>query len=251
MLRWANMPAKLPTPPATAAAAAPSAAVASVGKTAAGKKTFAKKAARRGTTKLAAPCTTCKASCVCGPDITKQLAEAVKRTKANFKTWTTAQKDASCLSLVNPFGSGYNNAAVSWDIEELHDDNWTLTYRPDCATKGCKPPCGQTVQVDDQCFYRGSPNYVIFGVMCKLCAKHKAATGGNSAVYSSGAMQALINLYKPTSKNRATSQAWAQAGYDDWPVAATPTGDRNSCKPTCTKPYRDGPFIIRFGPNYI
>lgn len=195
---------------------------------------------------------------VCGPDVTDQVKEAVEKTKSTFAGWSAAQREQACHSLNN-----LPAALFSWDIEELyaHNNAWVLRTRPTCATEGATPPCGTTVEVNDQCYYMGSVNYVIFGVMCKLCEGHFGAAGnaGRQSEYNRESMLNLIHHYKATlpalklqgpAKNLNTAKDWAAAGYDGWPAVMAPPGDRNHCKPECSIPYTGGPFTVRWGPLY-
>ncbi len=66
-------------------------------------------------------------------------------------------------------------------------------------------------------------------------------------------MSALIYAYKgpipfkrPASPNYGPSLAWAKAGYNGWPAAKAPPGDRPNCQPTCPKPYAGDPFTVNW-----
>ena len=209
---------------------------------------------------------------VCGPNITEQLSGAVYDVQIAFNTWNQAQREESCFALVSL--ALHSNA---WDIGELHNSDWIYDlYRPQCATEGANPPCGHSVQVNDQCYYAGSANYVIFGTMCKLCYGHFSYTfnkidpkdplsNGPLFIARMGldkfnrkAMLTLINDYKGTgsrgtdtpSGNFQLSIEWAAAGYDGWPNGGSPpSGDRSNCQPTCRTPNIVDPFSIQWYPN--
>jgi hypothetical protein len=88
-------------------------------------------------------------------------------------------------------------------------------------------------------------NYVIFGVMCKLCLNHFNAIGDRSAAsdFAEAEMLSLISKYKGSgftglgtpSGNFVPSKEWAVAGHRDWPKVASPKGDRSNCTPTCRR----------------
>src|SRR5262249_51824254 len=133
-------------------------------------------------------------------------------------------------------------------------------YRPECATEKQNPPCGSSVQVGSDCYYAGSVNYVIFGVMCDLCDKHFTALGSDDANdFKLGGMLDLVNKYKGTgytglstpSKNFVPSKEWATAGFNGWPAAASPAGDRNNCVPLCQKPYAGTVFTVNWIPKGV
>jgi hypothetical protein len=197
---------------------------------------------------------------ICGPDVTKQVEDVLGYTRALFGGWSRTDKGSACSALVEP-----PEAAFAWDILDLHKNAWILEYRcsppssscpvgttvppnPVCASWGGKPPCGSTVQVGKECYYAGSANYVIFGVMCKLC--HDAFGG---AEFSQSAMRGLVELYKLgglKGDNVGTAKAWATAGYQGWPGGGTPPkGDRSNCSPRCPTPYQGSAFQITWCPH--
>jgi hypothetical protein len=179
---------------------------------------------------------------VCGSDVTKQVKDAVAKTRGTFAGWTNDGKKSACSALTD-----WWKGAVAWDIIDLHENGWILNYRPDCATVGADPPCGSSIQVGDQCYYAGSVNYVIFGVMCRLCSDFYGAVNDASsqARYSENAMLWLIWNYKvglhplDPSPNYQTAKEWSSAGYNGWPQSAkAPPGDASNCKPACPTPFR-------------
>ena len=189
---------------------------------------------------------------ICGPDVTKQAANAVAKARSIFAGWTPAQRDESCEDL-----RGVTTGSYAWDIVELHNNAWILDYRPLCATQGATPPCGSTVQVSSECYYAGSPNYVIFGTMCQLCYDHFYAQGRAGATpgytgwmdFTESSMADLIDLYKSSSGNTAQSKSWAVAGRDGWPSGGTPPkGDRPGCAPQCSQPYQGPAFQVNWYP---
>jgi hypothetical protein len=204
--------------------------------------------------KVKEPCKDCKKEFVCGPDVTKQVKDAVHKTQKEFKSWTTSDKDDACRSLTS-----LSTGEVAWDITDLHANGWILNYRPKCATEGAHPGCGSTIQVGSDCYYAGAVNYVIFGVMCRLCYDFRNAEDEaiyeslppiamgdgvppNTAwPYSQGAMQVLISGHKlihPGSTDNEPVKAWAKAGWNGWPDSgAAPPGDYNHCKPICPEKY--------------
>ncbi|MXV52298.1 DUF4157 domain-containing protein [Pedobacter sp. HMF7647] len=184
---------------------------------------------------------------LCGPDVTSQVAGAVDKAKTMFLGWNADQQEEACDALVS-FGVG----DCSWDIVELHNNAWiNEQYRPPCATKGAKPTCGESVQIDTDCHHAGSSNYVIYGLMFKLC--HDKVSDD----YNRVAMKSFIDMYKGSgvsgvatpSSNFQASLAWAYAGYDGWPMSGSPAGDRNNCEPKCPTAYSGPPFNVHWYPN--
>lgn len=189
---------------------------------------------------------------LCGPDVTKQLTDACSLTKTTFAGWSGTQKASACHALTSLVTGGY-----AWDIVDLHNNAWILAYRPACATAGATPPCGSSIQVNKDCHYAGSANYVIYGIMCKLCSDHFTSIGSKDAAdFTEAEMLSWINKYKGTgftglstpSANFVESQKWASAGYHDWPTATEPAGDRSGCSPTCPTPYGGAAFRVNWVP---
>lgn len=185
---------------------------------------------------------------VCGPDVTHEVAAAVELTKSLFNGWNKSQQGNACDAL-----GDYGVAGCAWDIVQLHNRGWMKGFQPVCATPLPGDPdlvkcskCECSVQIDDDCHYAGSANYVIFGVMCKLCGMNISD------------MRTLIDIYKGTkwhgfgtpSPNFGASVAWANAGYHGWPSgSSSPRGDRGNCALMCPRPYSGSAFQIHWYPN--
>ncbi|MCX9088553.1 MAG: DUF4157 domain-containing protein [Candidatus Methanoperedens sp.] len=193
---------------------------------------------------------------ICGPDVASQVLAAIAKTRSTFGGWSNSDKRSACDALDSLITGG-----AAWDIVELHNQGWILGYRPSCATQGATPPCGSTVKIGSDCYYAGSPNYVIFGVMCQLCNSHFSSIGDTSAAnrFSQSKMEYWINFYKGTgpfggstpSGNFGPSQEWAIAGYNLWPASSTPIGDRNNCAPNCPTSYAGAAFTVHWIPHGV
>jgi hypothetical protein len=203
---------------------------------------------------------------VCGPDLTRQVADAVRFATTIFSGWTRSQKVDACDALISfegllrsKKGGGDRSefvAGCSWDIWELHNNDWiNKDFRPVCATVGAKPPCGESIQIDDDCHHAGAVNYVIFGVMFRLCSDN--VSDDFYFDFSKSNMRALVDIRKGSGvsglkapvANFKGSLAWAQAGYDGWPSVSSPSGDWNHCAPMCPLPYSGAPFDIHWHPH--
>ncbi|MEA3051430.1 MAG: hypothetical protein QOG72_333 [Sphingomonadales bacterium] len=189
----------------------------------------------------------------CGPNVTAEISAAVSRTRSTFAGWGAATREEHCDALDSLSTGGY-----AWDIVQLHNNDWIhLLYRPACATAGATPPCGSTVQVDSECSYAGSPNYVIFGTMCDLCHGHYVSTANSSGQsrFTQSKMLGLIAFYKgpgvfsSASGNYQESRLWASAGYLGWPSVASPAGDRPGCDPSCPTPHTAPSFQVAWWSN--
>jgi hypothetical protein len=185
--------------------------------------------------------------------VTRHVAEAVRLAKSIFGGWSHSQRVDGCDALISLAGllrsktSGGSRsdfvAGCSWDIYDLHNNKWISDdFQPTCATTGAKPGCGESVQIDDDCHHAGAVNYVIFGVMFRLCSDN--VSDDFYFDFSKSHMRALVDIRKGSGMsgiktpvpNFKGSLAWAIAGYDGWPSVESPPGDWNHCAPMCRCP---------------
>ncbi|HYJ84866.1 MAG TPA: DUF4157 domain-containing protein, partial [Pyrinomonadaceae bacterium] len=201
---------------------------------------------------------------VCGPNVTRQVAEAVRLAKSIFRGWNRSQKEDACDALVSYEGASGKVtsrkatvvAECSWDIYELHRNKWISDkFQPTCATTGRETKkCGESIQMDDDCHHAGAVNYVIFGTMFRLCSDEDLDMFFD---FTKSNMKTLIDMYKGSRmsgfgtpvENFEGSLAWAKVGYEGWPGVSSPAGDWNACAPMCPKPYSDQPFDIHWHPH--
>jgi outer membrane protein OmpA-like peptidoglycan-associated protein len=198
----------------------------------------------------------------CGPDVTSEVVEVIDKTTTEFESWDPDVRDRACkaisigwTSLVerDPDRGGTRVYLNAWDIVELHVQDWiSEEYSPPCAIGD---RCRNSVTVDGECFYAGSANYVIFGVMYRLCRNHFTISG--PVRFSEGAMKGLIRAYKgpvPILRSRPagnyqSSKEWAKSGYNGWrPGGSTPSGDRSECA-RCSEPYTGPAFTVYWYPR--
>jgi hypothetical protein len=207
----------------------------------------------------------------CGVDVTDSTKGAITDTRTEFGKLSDDQKHEACSAL-----SSLRTGDIAWDIIEMHaqpkKDVLNKLARPPCAPLGANPSCFSSVTVDGSCHFAGSANYVIFGVMCKLCSTFyqnklnsaswyevidKDTYRHGVAQFGKAGMLGLIDLYKkylpllkldPTAANIDAAKNWSIAGFDGWPNAvATPAPDRANCTLTC--PYKvSTPFSVSWYP---
>lgn len=212
---------------------------------------------RRSTSATTPTLGTTPTSFACGVDVTSNTRGAVRSAKTSFAGWSNDFKHRACESL-----HSFRTGSYAWDILELHSqvtsDTLNVGLRPACATSGATPACGSSVTVDGSCHFAGSANYVIYGVMCKLCFNHYRQMLSDSSWYelidrdtyqdgilqfSLSGMLGLIDLYKKyipllmlesPAGNIDAAKRWSIAGYNGWPTGATtPVADRGNCSLTC------------------
>lgn len=175
----------------------------------------------------------------CGPDITSALQAVVARTKAAFSGWSSAERAVACFSLAEtPIG------AFGWEINQLGPggrEQGAKNFQPDCAT------CGGSlsIQVGSGCHYAGSVNYVIYGVMMRLCHDHMTF---DRPFFTEQSMTEYITLWKTlrSAPNLTPSLGWAKAGYNGWPNARTPRAELPKCA-KCPKALTT-PLTVRWLP---
>ncbi len=182
----------------------------------------------------------------CGPDISAALDAALSRVKSEFAGWSAPKRATACANLVTLPG-----AAISWDISELGPggrERFANRHRPTCAT------CGFSVQVGRDCHYSGSVNYVVYGVMMRLCRDNYADESASESWFSPEEMLELIYIHKNQSGTQAAnfqaSNEWALTGYHTGTVRPTPPGDRKECDP-CPDQHTGPGLTVRWWPWVI
>jgi hypothetical protein len=208
----------------------------------------------------------------CGVEVTDLIKGAIKDAKAAFAGWGEDDQIEACQALAK-----LTTGDIAWDIIELHfqvKEDWlNKKFRPPCATSGANPACGSSVTVDGGCHFAGSANYVIFGVMCRLCSDFAAAAYKRTSWYhildldtlrqlklqfDESGMLSLIDLYKkwvPRLKgdsaagNIEAAKAWSKAGYNGWPTVASPAPDRSNCATDCPNKSDCASFTVSWYPK--
>ena len=231
--------------------------------------------------------------------MTKQITAAIKMTKHIFSDiWTPNDREEACDGDREKENGGrcMGHPGVASPGVDRRLPAWS------CATWTSYPRCGWfatdpdydkdkqiagTVTVDNSCHLAGSANYVIFGVMMKLChdeyddrVTQAQTCADNRAwwkrtpdldleelkamelVFTEGHMRTLIWAYKghiwfyrDASGNFEAGKRWASAGYNGWPTGeSTPEADRASCAVPCPLAYgsrgtRTGDFHVNWYPH--
>ncbi len=182
----------------------------------------------------------------CGPDITDELEATLDRVRRAFAGWSGPRRYAACLGIVT-----VPSAASAWDIEELGPagrESFVKKYQPDCGT------CGLSVQVGRDCHYAGSVNYVIYGLMMRLCHDDFVKDGSSIADwFSQQEMLELVYIHKnfntslTQGANFQASNEWALVGYRNGPLRPIPPGDRKECNnQLCGKKYSGRGFTVQW-----
>ena len=177
----------------------------------------------------------------CGPDITDTLEAALSRTKTTFADWSSTQRLVACHTLGQTAVG-----TLGWEINQLGPgprDRLVERYRPECSTCADQP----SVQVEGGCHYAGSVNYVVYGVMFRLCHDHFKPSPLRR-LFTEDAMTVSVYAWKKLrgAPNLEASLNWAKAGYNDWPARRTPPPELPKCA-DCPNEYK-GRMTVRWLP---
>ena len=145
-----------------------------------------------------------KAGCFCGPDVTPALKFTMLAVDEAWASLPANAQENVCSTLI---GAG----TMAWDITDL---------KTKFSGHKTRSECRQTVQVNGQCHYTGSVNYILFGRMVKHC--------GSSAF----AAKFWITVHKYSSGNYGKSKEWSDVGHSTSGsnIGVTPSGDRQTCR---------------------
>jgi hypothetical protein len=201
---------------------------------------------------------------VCGPDVTKPLADTLTKIENDFGTWKREDQRKACFRILNPIdferlkteglaAGDYNG----WDTYALFSSYANWLRRPPvcgpCATPTSKKPgadwrdkaheapdtCSNTVQVGGSCWLAGTVNYATFGMMVRLCGAKFSGDpdmGGEAGALEQA--KALIKGYKTfvSKEDPRRPIEWVEEVYRGGPKATVSTGgNRAGCSTTCTQ----------------
>ena len=185
---------------------------------------------------------------ICGPDITLVLKHFVNDLESTWHNTKTKIWDRDLGKNINPRRRacramapiapstwtslpGKNpKAGGAWDIQELREKKLNDVS----AVCPVSPKCKNTVTVDNKCHYVGSVNYLIYGVMFRLCRSLP-----QMITLGSWIMTKSIREYKASqgATNTQASVDWALTGFNGWPNTkgvSTPPAEpdaRGTCQP--------------------
>jgi hypothetical protein len=202
---------------------------------------------------------------VCGPDVTKPLADTLTKIESDFENvWKPAEQRSACFRILNPIdferlkkeglaAGDYNG----WDTYALFSSYANWLRRPPvcgpCATPTSKKPgadwrdkaheapdtCSNTVQVGSSCWLAGTVNYATLGMMVRLCGAKFSGDpemGGEAGALEQA--KALIKGYKTfvSKEDPRRPMEWVEEVYRGGPKATVSTGgNRAGCSTTCTQ----------------
>jgi outer membrane protein OmpA-like peptidoglycan-associated protein len=177
---------------------------------------------------------------ICGPKIDNALKRVLGEVAKAFLSWDVIDQVHNCDSLTSIV-----MVTNEWDIEQLHFE----AIKPNF--KGCGIPekgedekaCSQTVEVDGKCFLAGTVNYVLWGLICRLCNMRFGYP-------SHSTMENLVWLYNRVgADDPGPPGEWAEIGWKIFSGTAPPVGNRSSCQPKCPHEHTT-PFSWQWLPTH-
>jgi hypothetical protein len=155
------------------------------------------------------------ANCFCGPDITLQLRSTMRRLLTDFTRFSLYRQALACRALISA-----PTLAWAWDIVDLHNPEGLNRLFGHCPTE---PDCRDTVQVDGACFLASRVNYVMWGLMNRLCGWPLRETLARAALWKHFMYQ------KPLDRDTV---GWVAAGHQGWPDSGQtpPATERSKCQ---------------------
>ena len=194
------------------------------------------------------------ASDYCGPDITKPLINTLARITNAYNLWSPEQQAKNCAALnvdSQLSATGLSGGLGVWDIYDLRPDLGHPSIIADkLSTHGI---CRMTVAVDGKCYRHEEANYIMWGLITRLC--DKSLTWSNIKVRAY-----LLAYYIKNPEKRAfafpgeadNKIAWSEAGYNGWPkTSASPPATRPECAPSRFAPYDESDVFISYWNKFI
>ena len=147
----------------------------------------------------------------CGPDVTKALKDVLVKIRNFYEPLTPPQKYRSCcavFSFVTPDGLGINwDVTKAWDINQLH---WMAEKGRrkifDASAKEYREP-SRSVQISGKCYDSAAVNFVMWGLMGKLCNKEPDFLIGRVKTWKK-------NFYGTVPTYETID--WIKAGFNGW-----------------------------------
>lgn len=146
------------------------------------------------------------ADCLCGPDVTSQV-DAIRTEVSTFYSSLSGwKKFKACSYVLTP-----PMAIDAWDIDELR----YISYPPVTS----KNECERTVVYKGHCYYGGSVNYALWGMIRKECSKGSSVGMFTALTYAYAYKKFLahaISTPPEPLKTRLENQAigLSMTGYD-------------------------------------
>ncbi|MCP4157033.1 MAG: DUF4157 domain-containing protein [bacterium] len=217
---------------------------------------------------------------ICGPDVTNEVKRVWKEIQDAFESWGIQDRIKACFNLVFPvdiMSDSYLNEG-SFDTLGLcqRSAKWLREkpYHPACGFPGsCAPlntnpdeechesdkTCSNSVQIGNECWLSGTPNYGTYGIMMRLCRDWLEElpnipfitemilpiplfpTIKVSSPFSRIMLALMVNSYKRIKGDDVLPPLkWALAAYDNGPSATVDGGNRSECECKCNVSYGEG-----------
>jgi len=167
----------------------------------------------------------------CGPNVSEDLRRVVQAIKDRFNNERDPQ--IKCDLCYTAFNKDSTEAATSWDIQDLHGmtlgpitakvlgvrvESWhpqELRLAPEGSWK-------RSVQVDDRCYDAAAVNYVMYGVIGRLCEGYEGIKEWEDVW--ARVRDWKLNAYGHLPTTETTD--WAYDGWMGWPNSNIPRSER-------------------------
>ena len=134
----------------------------------------------------------------CGRDATAALEDVLARIERWYRAQSAERQSKLCCTAFDYWEGGPNTkASKAWDIDDLYD----------LSKKGSFREPTRSVRISGQCYDSAAVNYVMYGLMGKLCDKSFDNVWSRVAKWKKWRYGHV--------PDRETA-AWARAGYDGW-----------------------------------
>ena len=173
---------------------------------------------------------------VCGPEIKPELRRILSKVRDEYNTLAATDQtrlNRACRSIdpvwhpgdVGNPGAHFSHAVKdAWDIGQLRDGDYT-GYGDRCAMGSCR----RSVMVGGKCFTDAAVNYVLFGLLARMCGYSSLWT--MALVAASMSVKIPFGIYTPAAALSALK--WAAAGWAYYPTGSgEPPEERGQC-PAC------------------
>ena len=137
------------------------------------------------------------ASKPCGSECTEALSDVLKRIAEFYNSKDKEKQEKLCCTVFDYWEGGPNiNSSRAWDINQLFA----------LSSTGFRESW-RSVRVNGKCYDAGSVNYVMYGLMGKLCKKTYDTVLGRVTTWKQ------LAYHHPPDRETV---AWLKAGYDGW-----------------------------------
>lgn len=210
---------------------------------------------------------------VCGPKVDEQVKSTWAQIQSDYASLPLSNRANACRLLVQPViidhlkGGKVTLNADAFDTIGLFQGSMDWTRQPpyagSCGKPGPTPAdpndpfdpafekgCSNSVQIGNECWLSGTPNYGTFGIMMRLCyddIRMQILLGlagvSRETIFGLAPTVALAGGYKAVKRDNVLDPTtWAAATWLGGPATQVGGGNRSECACTCPHPGPTGVF---------